>query len=423
MKRDPIVLAKDYILEEEDIKKLPNSNILIVGCSGTGKSLSVLLPNLARLQNSNPILSYAKEYDAYQMARFLHTRGYTVSILNINRPERSTISFDPMVNIQSYEDIISFASSVVDSVIKQSVDDYWAAKAKTLLSSLIAASFMVAEDDDGPGTKDVLMLFDKMVPQESGETVKTVVDELYEKIEKADPECYAVREYKAWKSLPYRTASCVRDTLSAALSNVFTEEIRKAMQEKTQFDIEKFIHNKEALIIITSAIENSQQYFANLVYRNTERELLRYAADCRFGRLPREIRYIFDDFACTTAINGWANDMSMFRSASISTIMLLQSESQLEKIYKDEAPIIRQNSSIYCYFAGGFDDVSCSIVARRLGIPYQDVLFAPLGNVYIMQSGCLPVCILRYDILNSEEYKQYKNVMKQNKEYKRERRK
>lgn len=179
------------------------------------------------------------------------------------------------------------------------------------------------------------------------------------------------------------------------------------MQEKPQFDAEHFANNKEALIVITSAIDPSQAYYANLFYRDTERQLLRYASTCPNGELPREVRYIFDDFACAAPIQGWANDISLFRSAGLSAIMLLQSEQQLEAIYKDDAPIIRQNCAIYAYFPGGFDDKSCEIVSKRMCLPYDEVLYAPLGKVFIMQSGKKPVHIQRYDTLNSEEYLEY----------------
>lgn len=299
------------------------------------------------------------------------------------------------------------SAAIVDAAIKQTVDDYWQAKAKPLNASLITAVLMTAKDKSSPGMADVLNLFDKLLPHENGYSVETPLDNMFYELEKAAPGCYAVREYSAWHSLPYRTASCVRDTLAAALSLVFPESIRKMMQEKPQFDAEHFANNKEALIVITSAIDPSQAYYANLFYRDTERQLLRYASTCPNGELPREVRYIFDDFACTAPIQGWANDISLFRSAGLSAIMLLQSEQQLEAIYKDDAPIIRQNCAIYAYFPGGFDDKSCEIVSKRMCLPYDEVLYAPLGKVFIMQSGKKPVHIQRYDTLNSEEYLEY----------------
>ena len=408
MRRDSIVLGNNYILPGSDVGKTrPNANALVVGISGCGKSTSVILPTVGRMEHSNPILNYAKEPDAYAMARYLKAKGYQVHILNINHPEKSTVSFDPVLSIESYEDIDSLSAAIVDAAIKQTVDDYWQAKAKPLNASLITAVLMTAKDKSSPGMADVLNLFDKLLPHENGYSVETPLDNMFYELEKAAPGCYAVREYSAWHSLPYRTASCVRDTLAAALSLVFPESIRKMMQEKPQFDAEHFANNKEALIVITSAIDPSQAYYANLFYRDTERQLLRYASTCPNGELPREVRYIFDDFACTAPIQGWANDISLFRSAGLSAIMLLQSEQQLEAIYKDDAPIIRQNCAIYAYFPGGFDDKSCEIVSKRMCLPYDEVLYAPLGKVFIMQSGKKPVHIQRYDTLNSEEYLEY----------------
>lgn len=109
--------------------------------------------------------------------------------------------------------------------------------------------------------------------------------------------------------------------------------------------------------------------------------------------------------------------MSLFRAAGISAIMLLQSEQQLELIYKDEAPIIRQNCSVYCYFPGGFDHKSCEIVSKRMGALYDEILYAPLGKVFIMQSGRKPVCIPRYDTLNSEEFKKFMEIKNDKKRY------
>ena len=411
MKRDPIVLGRDYILSGDDIGKTrPNANALIVGTTGCGKSVSVILPTLARLENSNPILNYAKASDAYAMVRYLKYKGYSVQVLDIAHPDKSTISFDPMLSVRSYEDIDSLASFIVDSVITRTVDDYWQAKAKSLLASLIASACEDGKCKKENGMIDVLELFDRTLPEECSSGIHTVLAGLFLNLEREDPGCYAVREYNAWASLPFKTASCVRDTLSSALSSFFPEALRRMMREKPQFDARKFCAGKEAVVIITDALESSQNYYANLFYRDTERQLLRYASTRPNGELPREVRLIFDDFACTAPIKGFANDISLFRSAGISAVMLLQSEQQLEAIYKEDAPVIRQNCAVYAYFPGGFDDRSCEIVSKRMGLPYEEILYAPLGKVFIMQSGHKPVHIYRYDTLDSDEYREYMAV-------------
>lgn len=281
MKRDPLVLAEGCVLPGDEVGRTrPNANVLIVGTTGCGKSTSVILPTAARMHCSNPIMSYAKERDACLMAEYLKRKNYTVRVLNVAHPQKSTLSYDPIAFIESYADIEALAASIVDMAIRKSVDDYWQAKAKQLLSGLIAGCFMTSKGSRMPGMADVLALFDKTIPRESSYGVASDLDEMFQQLEKASPGCFAVREFNSWRSLPDRTASCVRDTLAAALSTVFPESIRRMMQEKPQFDPVRFAGRREALLVITSAADTAQQYYANLFYRSTEQQLLRYAAGC-----------------------------------------------------------------------------------------------------------------------------------------------
>ncbi len=405
MKRDPIVMGENYVLSGDDVSRTrPNNNVLIDGATGVGKSKSIVLPTMGRMEHSNNILNYAKAYDACEMVAFLESKGVTVRLLNLARAEQSNIGFDPLRSVQSYEDIDTLASAIVNAAISKTVDDYWQAKARPLLSALMEAAIMDAAADEQPSMRDVLQLFDRMQLYEKGSRVCTPLDGLFDMLEKAVPNNRASREYRNWSSLPDKTASCVRDTLAAALSTCFPEGIRRVMCEKPSLDVERFANNREAIVIVSSALEPAQQFYLNLFYRDLNHALLRYAARCPRGELPREVRFIFDDFACTAPIDGFGHDLSLFRAAGISAIMLLQSQSQLEAIYKDDAAAIRQNCAVHAYFPGGFDDRSCDIVSKRLGLPYEEILYAPMGNLFVMESGKKPVRISRYDSFHSPEY-------------------
>lgn len=232
MKRDSLVVAEGCVLSGDEVGRTrPNANALIVGTTGCGKSTSVILPTVARMHCSNPILSYAKERDAYLMAEYLKRKNYTVHILNTAHPKKSTLSYDPIASIESYADIEALSAAIVDMSIRKSVDDYWQIKAKQLLSGLIAGCFMTSKGSRMPGMADVLALFDKTIPCENAYGVEPELYGMFQRLEKASPGCFAVREFNSWRSLPERTASCVRDTLAGALSTVFPESIRRMMRE------------------------------------------------------------------------------------------------------------------------------------------------------------------------------------------------
>ena len=418
MKRDPIVLGKDYILPGDDIGiSRPNANALIVGTTGCGKSTSVIMPTIARSKYSNPVISFAKESEGNKMAKYLSFKGYCVRVLNLIHPDNSTISYDNLRAVSSFEDISALTSAIVRPVIKKTNDDYWVMKSCSLLNALIAATLM--ESENKATIQDVLNMFDKTVPRESDfrDEFTTDLHPFFEKLQEKNTDCFACREFNSWASLPIRTAACIRDTLAGALSMVFPESIRTSLKKKPFFNLNRFINRKEAIIIISSGADKSQQYYANLFYRDLIRQLIERAHNIYNGELPREIRLFFDDFACTCPIEGFAADISLMRSIGLSAVMLLQSESQLESIYGSDAPIIRQNCAVYTYFPGGFDDRSCEIVSKRMGLPYEDIMYASLGKVFIMQSGRKPVYIPRYDTLASEEYREYKRITEASYQY------
>lgn len=412
MKTDPIVIADNYILPGDEIGiKRPNDNVLIDGCSGSGKSTSVLFPTVARSELSNPVMPYAKPAEGYKMAKYLERKDYTVDILDISSPERSTGAFDIIQSVESFSDITSTASTLVLSVLEKTNDDFWNNDSIKLCEALIAATLMI---NDNPSTVDFLKLFDLTEVRETGSGIRTDADDIFKRIERKDPNAMAVRKYNAWHNLPVKTASCVRDTLSSALETIFPESIRSMMGKVKPIDFVKLGSEKRAVIIISSATEPWQEYYMNLFFKTCIKKLMRYAEQCPGNHLPRPVRLYFDDFSCSSRIIDFEKDIAIMRSSHISVMALLQSQSQLEAIYNtDKAAIIRQNFPVQVYFPGGFDIKSCETVSKQMNIPFDEVLYADMGKVFVMQTGRKPGIYKRFDTFNSKEYKEFVSLIQQ----------
>ena len=407
MKYDPIVLGKNYVLDGSEVSVLrPNDNVLCDGCSGCGKSTSLLLPNLGRMSNMNPVISYAKEEDAYFMGNYMKYKGYEPWYLNVSNPQRSTHSFDPIYYSRTSSDIEGLSSDIVLSVLEKTVDSFWNTNSIQLLDGIIEATKMIHEN---PGMADVLDLFDLTDSPDANYGGGLSADDIFRIIEEKEPNCKAAKEYRAWrKATPEKTAASIRATLKGALNTVFPEDIRNMMKEKPQIDFERFSKEKVALFIISDASEKWQGYYANLFWYVCIKELKRVANDSHGHHLHRPVRLYFDDMACSSPISDIHHNMSLMRSYGVSFFVLLQSQSQLECVYGPEkASIIRQNCPVQLYFPGGFDDKSCDLVSKKMNLPYEEILYSKMGRIYVMAAGRKPTIIDRYDTYNSIEYSDY----------------
>ena len=85
-------------------------------------------------------------------------------------------------------------------------------------------------------------------------------------------------------------------------------------------------------------------------------------------------------------------------------MLLLQSESQLERMYGiEDAITIIDNCDTYVYM-GGMNLKTCRSISERLNVPLDEILYMPLGREVIFRRGQRPVVTQRYDILQNKAY-------------------
>lgn len=409
---DRVILGENCYLDDDIGTFRPNNNQIVVGCSGTGKSMSVMLPTMLNADESSLIATYSKPGEARKIGAYLRAKGYKVKICDLTNPEKSNVSFDPMQYLTSYLDIEELAASIVlaNPNSNNPKDTYWNDGAACLLKSIIEATLMT---QDNVCMSDALNMFDKLKIEESGKGITTSLDGFFACIANKNPNCPAVTGFMDFRQLPYATAGCIRDTLAKAIRRLFPEPIRKMMRKKDRIDFEQLATEKTAFIIITSPVNASLYLFANLLFGTAIKQLLEFAERCKEQKLPRLVRLMFDDFACAATINDYCRHIAIFRAAGLSAMMLVQSESQLRSLYgENDAATLLNNCSTYVYFPGGMDLTTCRSISQRMDVPMTDIMYAPTGKVIVMRSGQKPVIVPRYDTMNSKEYQQFLKASK-----------
>ncbi len=401
---DKVILGEKAIFDTNcEITGL-NNNVIVSGGSGCGKTMSVTEPRLLTTHNSSLIVTVTKRRIVDKYKKMFEERGYVCENLNFVNPSKSTVCYDPLQYVCSYSDITFLAQSIVKANPRKefsSADPYWDDTAVSLLCAEIAYVLMTK---DNATFSDVLELNDQMNYHESGSRLTTTLDEKFEIIERKDPHCFAINCWKTFQRLPIKTASCVFSALNTTIDNIFTPEIREMISSRNNVDFERLASEKTVLFVTTSAVNPSLNCFINMFYSQSFKQLFEFAEARPDGKLPVPVHLICDDFATGSKIMNFPEYISIFREKQISVTLLLQSESQLDRMYgPDDATTIINNCDTYMYM-GGMDLKTCRSVCERANVPLDEVLYMPIGKEIIFRRGSRPVFTQRYDILKDPVY-------------------
>lgn len=406
MGTDRVILAEGCVYSTDCEETQINNNVLVVGGSGSGKTMSITEPRLLETKNSSLIVTLSKRRLVKQYRPLFLKRGYTVWDLDFINPVNSNVSYDPLSYVRNFADIVFLAESIVmaDPKKKESnADPYWNEASISLLSAEIAYVLMVKK---APTFLDVLEVHDHMDIEEGNNGMQTTMDAKFQQIAEKDPSNFAVSCWRSFSKLPSRTMRCVFGTLNVMLDTIFTPELRKMIGTKPCVDLSQLSHERTVLFISTSAVNPALHCFVNMFYAQAFKQLFEIAEQQPDAALPIPVHVIAYDFAVGSRILNFPQYISIFREKKISVTLLLQSESQLESMYgaTDSVTIIN-NCDSYVYL-GGMDLKTAKNISERLNAALEDVLYAPIGEVVLIRRGQKPIVTQRYNILQNELYQE-----------------
>ncbi len=382
-----------------------NNNILMVGASGSGKTMSYAEMRLLNTTESSMILTLSKRRLVRKYQQLFKDRGYNVYSLDLTRPLESTVSYDPMAYIRNTADITYLARSIVmadpNKAENKDGDPFWDNAAQSLLSALITYIMHVRSN---PSFADVVDLFTSLKMESKGETIETNLDRTFERLSREDPNSFAWRCWKTFRFSPMRTASCIYAALSTTIDTVFNPELLELMRQSSSIRFEDIADSRSIFFVTTSAVNPSLDIFAGIFYSQAVKMLFEYAESLPTGELPTPVHLLCDDFAVGSQIPDFATCISIFREKGISVSILLQSESQLVSMYgESNAKTIINNCDRYIYM-GGMDLETSKNIAERIGKPVTKVLYMPIGSEIVFQRGNEPICTTRYAITQDPLY-------------------
>lgn len=396
---DDMILAEEQYYSTDDYQTKRNNNVLVVGAPGTGKTTSVVVPNLLQAYGSY-VVSDPKGRLYRQYGQYLKEKGYTVKVLDFTHPEKSS-HYNPFAYIHSTHDVIRMAGSLAfQKDMVSSKDPFWDHAAFLLYCAVIA--YLAFECPERMRTiKNMMSLILMCRVGNKGEKDNDL-DKIMQRLKAKKPESFAVRQYDKFRMSPDRTTQSILITANSKLVAFDFPELN-IMTATDDIHLAKIGQKKTAVFVVVSDTDRSMDCISNLFFDQALQELCSYADNqCPNGRLTVGVRFILDDFATNVKINEFPRMVSCIRSRGISAMIMVQSEAQLQAAYGEDGQTIISSADSYLYL-GGNDLETAQAVAKRGDVPLDKVLSLPVGKCMIFRRGSRPVEAKTFQLENHRD--------------------
>ena len=354
----------------KDPKNARNKNVLIVGGSGSGKTRFFIKPNLMQLHSSY-VVTDPKGSLVCEVGRLLERSGYKIKIFNTINFKKSQ-HYNPFAYIHSEKDILKLVTCLISNTKGdgKSGDDFWV-KAETLLYSAIIGYIWYEAPEEEQNFATLIEFINASEVREDDESFKNNVDRLFDNLEVKDPNHFAVRQYRKYKLAAGKTAKSILVSCGARLAPFDIQELRDLtaydeLELDTLGDLNKEDPRKTALFLIMSDTDSTFNFLISMIYTQLFNLLCEKADDVYGGRLPVHVRCLIDECANIGQIPNLEKLVATIRSREISACLVLQAQSQLKAIYKDNADTIIGNMDSRL-FLGGSEPTTLKELSAALG--------------------------------------------------------
>ena len=352
-----------------DPRTARNKNVLIIGGSGSGKTRFWLKPNLMQCTSKKYPVSFVvtdpKGSIVTECGKMLLHYGYRLKILNTINFKKS-MHYNPFSYIHSEKDILKLVTALIANTKGEGKagDDFWV-KAETLLYTALIGYIHYEAPEEEQNLSTLVEMVNTMEVREDDEEFQNQVDLMFEDLAKEKPEHFAVRQYKKYKLAAGKTAKSILISCGARLAPFDIQELRE-LTAYDELELDTLGDRKTALFLIMSDTDDTFNFLISLVYTQLFNLLCEKADDVYGGRLPVHVRCLIDECANIGQIPKLEKLVATIRSREISACLVLQAQSQLKAIYKDNADTIIGNMDT-SIFLGGKEPTTLKELAAALG--------------------------------------------------------
>ena len=353
----------------KDPKTARNKNVLIIGGSGSGKTRFWLKPNLMQCTSKTYPCSFVvtdpKGSLVCETGNLLLRHKYRIKILNTINFKKS-MHYNPFAYIHSEKDILKLVTTLISNTKGdgKAGDEFWT-KAETLLYTALIGYLHYEAPAEEQNFATLLEFINAMEVREDDEEFKNPVDLMFDELKERDPNHFAVRQYAKYRLAAGKTAKSILVSCGARLAPFDIAELRE-LTAYDELELDTLGDRRTALFLIMSDTDDTFNFLISMAYTQLFNLLCEKADDVYGGRLPVHVRCLIDEAANIGQIPKLEKLVATIRSREVSACLVLQAQSQLKAIYKDNADTIMGNMDARI-FLGGSEPTTLKELAAALG--------------------------------------------------------
>lgn len=359
------LLTKNVAIGLDGRKHKRNLNVLVVGGSGAGKTRFYAKPNIMQANCSYVILDPKGEL-LRDTGHLLEEKGYEIKVIDLISLDRSHC-YNPFAYIRNDDDLQRLATNLMKNTTpkeSKSSDHFWEDTAGMLLKALMAYLHYEAPKDE----QNFAMVLDLIRcgdVNEDDPDQKSILDELFERLERKNPEHIAVKYYKEYHSGTGKTLKSIQITLLSHLEK-FNQSSLERMTMTDELELDSLGERKTAIFAVIPDNDSSYNFIVGMLYTQLFQRLYYQADFVHGGRLPVHVHFVMDEFANVALPDEFDKILSTMRSREISVSIIIQNMAQLKALFDKQWESIVGNCDEFLYL-GGNEQSTHEYVSKLLG--------------------------------------------------------
>lgn len=342
-----------------------NLNVLVVGGSGSGKTRFYAKPNVMQANTSYVVLDPKGEI-LRDTGNLLQAQGYDIKVLDLLNMQ-SSHCYNPFVYLQTDEDVQRLVTNLFKNTApreSRTSEPFWDQAAMVLLLALV----FFLKYEAPPEEQNFAMVLEMLRAgevREDDDSYQSPLDELFERLEMADPEHIALKYYRNYRSGSAKTLKSIQISLVARLDKFNLPPVAD-LTVTDELDLPEMGRRKTALFAVVPDNDSSFNFLVGLLYTQLFQQLYRQADHEYSGRLPMHVHFVMDEFSNVALPDEFDKLLSTMRSREISVSIILQNLAQLKALFKDTWESIVGNCDEFLYL-GGNEQSTHKYVSELLG--------------------------------------------------------